>query len=272
MNIQFTKMHGLGNDFMVVNSINQPITFTTEQIKKLSNRHTGVGFDQCLIVEPSKIPDIDFFYRIYNADGSEVGQCGNGARCLARFVHYHGLSHKKKLKIATHTTQMTLEMNDDDTVTVDMGPPKLTQSQEPKTLTIDQHPYEFYTIDVGNPHAVILSENIETAPVQTVGQQLSIHSLFPNQCNINFMHIINPREIELRVYERGVGETQACGSGAVAAMAIGALHHGLSNDVTIHLIGGSLSVRWPHLDGSVFLTGTANFVYEGEIFDTTMND
>ncbi len=261
MNIRFTKMHALGNDFMVIDAVRQSIMLSPEQIKTLAQRHTGIGFDQCLIVEPSNKPNVDFYYRIYNADGSEVGQCGNGARCLARFIQHYGLSDKKIISVTTKTTHMSLQINSDDTVTIDMGQPQW--SNHPDELCIDDQTYPFHTINLGNPHAVILSENIHQAPVQTVGKQLSTHPFFPEQCNIGFMQILNPTHIQCRIYERGCGETQACGSGAVAAAAIGRLHHGLANHVTVSLPGGDLHVQWPHSDSSIFLTGTATFVYEG---------
>ena len=266
MTLQFTKMHGLGNDFMVIDLVKQSAVLTSEEITALAKRNTGVGFDQCLIVEPSTNPDIDFFYRIYNSDGSEVGQCGNGARCLARFIHHYGLSLKKNITVATKTTRMRLTLNDDETVTVEMGKPRYAIQQEPDCLLIDETPYTFHTIDVGNPHAVILSNDVHQALLQTVGKQLCTHPFFPNQCNIGFMQIIDKAHIKLRVYERGAGETLACGSGAIAAVAIGALYHGLADHVTVSLPGGDLDVRWPNHEGLIFLTGPATFVYEGHLF------
>lgn len=263
MTIHFTKMHALGNDFMVVNAVQQPITLTSSQIIAFANRHTGIGFDQCLIVEASLKPGVDFFYRIYNADGHEVGQCGNGARCLARFIQQECLSDKKNITVATRTTRMSLQINEDNTVTVDLGCPKWDKTLH--RLIINQQPYDFYTIDLGNPHAVILSDDLHQAPVATLGKSLSTHPFFPHQCNIGFMHIINLNHIECRIYERGCGETLACGSGAVAAAAVGALHYGLKSDITVTLPGGSLYVQWPHREGSIFLTGGASFVYEGII-------
>lgn len=268
MNIRFTKMHALGNDFMVIDGIHQRIAFTPEHIRTLAQRHTGVGFDQCLIVEPSSDPTIDFFYRIYNADGSEVGQCGNGARCLARFIDRAQLSHKKTITVATRTTRMSLQINDDQTVTVDLGRPQWkhnTASPLPplEHIQLDQHTYAFHEVDVGNPHAVLLTTDVHHAPVNTIGKQLSTHPFFPLQCNIGFMQILNPNHIQCRVYERGCGETQACGSGAVAAAAIGGLVHGLSSHVTVTLPGGDVSIHWPDHNGSIFLTGGATFVYDG---------
>lgn len=261
MTFHFTKMHGLGNDFMVVDAVQQSITLTPERIATLAQRNTGVGFDQCLILEASNQPDVDFFYRIYNADGSEVGQCGNGARCLARFIQHYGFSHKKKITVATHTTRMSLQINDDDTVTVDLGHPHWSNTQH--HLTIGNHSYDFHEINLGNPHAVLLSNDMTTAPVQTIGKQLSTHPFFPNQCNIGFMQILTPSHIQCRIYERGCGETRACGSGAVAAAAIGSLYHGLADEITVSLQGGDLLVHWPDKDGSIFLTGSATFVYQG---------
>ena len=261
MTFRFTKMHGLGNDFMVIDAIRQSISLTPERIAALARRDTGVGFDQCLILETSKQPNIDFFYRIYNADGSEVGQCGNGARCLARFIQHYGFSDKKNITVATQTTQLSLQIHDDNTVTVDLGRPHWVNAQ--RHLIINDEPHDFHEINLGNPHAVLLTQDINTAPVQTIGSQLSVHPFFPEQCNIGFMQIINPNHIKCRVYERGCGETQACGSGAVAAAAIGSLYHGLSNEVTVSLPGGDLLVRWPHHDDSIFLTGSAVFIYEG---------
>lgn len=266
MTLQFTKMHGLGNDFMVIDGIRQSIALTPEIICSLAKRNTGIGFDQCLIVEAPQSSDTDFFYRIYNADGSEVGQCGNGARCLARFVERYGLTQKKIINVATATTRMSLQLNNNDTVTVDMGLPHYELTSTPNTLIINNLSYDFHTINLGNPHAVLLTNDINLAPVQTIGKKLSQHAFFPEQCNIGFMQIVSPTQIKLRVYERGTGETQACGSGAVAAMAIGRLYHALAEQVTVSLPGGDLNVHWSGALASIYLTGGATFVYEGEVF------
>ncbi len=275
MNIRFTKMHGLGNDFMVIDAVRQKIDLSPAQIAALAQRDTGIGFDQCLLIEKSHQEGIDFFYRIFNADGNEVGQCGNGARCLARFVHYYGLSTKQTLHVATNTTLMQLHINKDNSVTVDMGKPKLQPADIP-LLTKKQdvlyslpiandNPCSIHAISVGNPHAVIVVPDITTASVNVLGKKISEHPLFPEQTNTGFMQIINPNHILLRVYERGCGETRACGSGAVAAAAIGRLYHQLIEHVTVSLPGGDLLVSWPALDGSICLTGPATFVYEGEL-------
>jgi diaminopimelate epimerase len=263
MRLYFTKMHALGNDFMVLDGTKQKLSLTAETIRNLANRHTGVGFDQCLVIETSQNPHVNFFYRIYNADGSEVGQCGNGARCLARFIHHYGLSQKAQITIATPTTQMTLQINDNQTITVEMQPPKY--QPDIQNLMVNQHRYSFHQIDVGNPHAVIHTDNLSDAPLATDGQQLSLHPFFPHQSNIGFMTIINSSHIQCRIYERGAGETMACGSGAVAAAAIGMLFHGLDSELTVTLPGGDVTVKWPHREGAIFLTGDATFVYEGQL-------
>ena len=277
MALRFTKMHGLGNDFMVINAIQQSIDLTPIQIAALAMRGTGIGFDQCLLIEKSPEKDIDFFYRIFNADGHEVGQCGNGARCLARFVQQYGLTKKKSIHVATHTTRMQLRINEDSTVTVDMGQPRFEPSDIPLKarkqamlypLSLPHHEScSIHAVSVGNPHAVMVVPDITTAPVQVLGQLISEHPLFPEQTNVGFMQLLNPNHIRLRVYERGCAETSACGSGAVAAVAIGRRYHALSDKVRVSLPGGDLMVSWPKLEGPVFLTGPATFVYEGLLLD-----
>lgn len=275
MTIRFTKMHGLGNDFMVIDGINQNINLTPKQIAILAKRNTGIGFDQCLLIERSQKDSIDFNYRIFNADGQEVGQCGNGARCLALFAKHYGLTTKNNLTVATKTTQMNLQINENNSVTVDMGIPRL----DPKTIPflaekqVPEYALELsqdknvsiHAISVGNPHAVLVVQDVDTAPVKTLGQQISLHQRFPEQTNTGFMQIINPQHIKLRVYERGCGETQACGSGAVAAAAIGRLYHQLSEQITVHLLGGDLVIDWPEVNGAIRLTGPATFVYEATL-------
>ncbi|MDR3503536.1 MAG: diaminopimelate epimerase [Legionella sp.] len=275
MSIKFTKMHGLGNDFIVIDGINQKIDLSPEHISMLAQRNTGIGFDQLLLIEQSNHANIDFKYRIFNADGHEVGQCGNGARCLAAFAKHYGLTQKSSLSVATSTTQMQLHINADNTIRVEMGIPRLAPKDIP---LIAEHQAEAYTINleegetaiihavsVGNPHAVLLVHDTEMAPVHTLGQQISHHPRFPEQTNVGFMQIINPRQIKLRVYERGCGETLACGSGAVAAAAIGRLYHQLEQQVTVSLPGGDLIIDWPAIDKPITLTGPATFVYEGMI-------
>ncbi len=268
-------MHGLGNDFIVLDGVNQSIQLTVEQIQKLANRHTGIGFDQCLLIESSQTEGIDFNYRIFNADGQEVGQCGNGARCIALFARYYGLTEKNKLTVATKTTLMDLIINEDNSVSVNMGVPRLAPGEIP--LLADRQSPEYslelnngntvslHAISVGNPHAVLLVDNIDTAPVNSLGQQISFHPQFPEQVNVGFMQIVNHEKINLRVYERGCGETIACGSGAVAAAAIARLFYNLSDKITVHLPGGDLCIQWPCPTASIILTGPAAFVYEGTL-------
>lgn len=271
--LRFTKMHGLGNDFMVIDGINQQVRLTAEEISQLSQTKTGIGFDQCLLIEKSTKPGIDFNYRIFNADGSEVGQCGNGARCLALFVKHYGLTQKNSLTIATRTTQMHLQINNDQSVTVDMGIPQFTPQSVPFVTDksadeyilqiLNKEEIPIHIVNVGNPHAVLLVENSSLAAVESIGQQISTHNRFPEQTNTGFMQIINSEEIMLRVYERGCGETKACGSGAVAAAAVGRFYHRLESRITVHLNGGDLFVEWPDISRNIFMTGPATFVYEG---------
>lgn len=274
MGVKFTKMHGLGNDFMVIDAVNQRIHLQPADIAALSDRNTGVGFDQCLVIETSPDPDVDFFYRIFNANGQEVGQCGNGARCLARFAQHYGLTQKQSITVETHTARMKLQINTDQTVTINMGKPRLHPTQIPLLapkqaplydIPLDhQNTQAVHALSVGNPHAVIRVADVRHASVHQMGQKISEHPLFPEQTNVGFMHILTPQHIQLRVYERGCGETRACGSGAVAAVAVGRLYHQLEAEVTVSLPGGELTVAWPDIDGDIFLTGPAAFIYEGE--------
>jgi diaminopimelate epimerase len=260
---------------MVIDGINQSINLNKQQIRDLGNRYTGIGFDQCLLIEPSSTAEVDFKYRIFNADGQEVGQCGNGARCLALFAQHYGLTRKKILTVATKTTRMNLTINSDDSVTVDMGFPKLDPAEIPfiapqhamqyDLILADGQTVSLHTINVGNPHAVLLVEESHKAPVHELGSQISLHPRFPEQTNTGFMQIINPEHIQLRVFERGCGETKACGSGAVAAAAIGQLYYKLARRVKVSLIGGDLIVDWPNNKDTIRLTGPAAFVYEGRL-------
>src|SRR3990167_4033810 len=279
MSLRFTKMNGLGNDFIVIDAINQIVNLNSDQISFLANRYTGIGFDQCLLIETSPLPKIDFFYRIFNANGQEVGQCGNGARCLARFVEYYGLTDKKEIQIATKTTQMGLKLNADNTVSVDMGCPKWEPKEIPLLADEEAATYELHLINesttkpdvthhihslsVGNPHAVTVVSNVTSTDVNTMGQAISEHPLFPEQSNASFMQILDSEHIKLRVYERGSGETLACGSAAVAAVAVGRRFYQLASQVNVNLPGGDLIVDWPSQQGSIRLTGPASFVYEG---------
>ena len=233
MLIEFTKMHGLGNDFMVIDLVTQRMNLTTDLVRLLADRHLGVGFDQLLIVEPPSRPDVDFKYRIFNADGTEVSQCGNGARCFASFVQARKLSFKQRLRVETASGIITLTTDRYGWVQVDMGKPKFEPDEipfAPKAITkvgnsyrlvVDGTPVQLYIANMGNPHAVIKVDDVLTADVERLGRLLESHEAFPERVNVGFMQVVNQRHIRLRVYERGVGETQACGTGACAAVATG---------------------------------------------------
>lgn len=278
MSLRFTKMHGLGNDFMVIDAINQQVHLDKTLIRALSKRDTGVGFDQCLLVEPGDKVNADFFYRIFNADGQEVGQCGNGARCLARFVHHYKLTSKRQITLATKTTRMTVQLNEDETVTVDFGQPNFVPALIPLSAKEEAPIYHLslkngqnqaiHALSVGNPHAVCLVKDLQVSDVAGLGREISEHAWFPEQTNAGFMEIRAKDCIHLRVYERGCGETRACGSGAVAAAAAGRRFHQLTDPVQVILPGGMLLVSWPDFNQSISLTGPASFVYEGSLCRT----
>lgn len=275
MSIAFTKMHGLGNDFVVIDAIRQDILLTSEQVKFIADRHFGVGCDQLLLVESPNSENVDFNYRIYNADGGEVGQCGNGARCLAQFVRDKGLSDKDRLTIKTSSAILRLIVEPDGQITVDMGPPRLNPQEIPfkgeqqadrYVLALDNHePVEIGAVSMGNPHAVIQVENVDTAPVEHLGSLIEQHDQFPDRVNVGFMQIIDPAHIRLRVYERGAGETLACGSGACAAVVTGRIQNVLEEKVKVDLPGGILMVSWSGSNEPVLLTGPATTVFEGTI-------
>ncbi|TNH43429.1 diaminopimelate epimerase [Photorhabdus luminescens] len=272
--MQFSKMHGLGNDFMVVDAVTQNVYFSPELICRLADRHTGVGFDQLLVVEAPYDPDMDFHYRIFNADGSEVAQCGNGARCFARFVRLKGLINKRDIKVSTQSGRMMLSITNDDQVCVNMGEPEFEPHHVPfralraeKTyiLRVVERTVLCGVVSMGNPHCVIQVADVETAEVEILGPALESHERFPERANIGFMQILNRGHIRLRVYERGVGETQACGSGACAAVAVGIQQQLLDNHVRVDLPGGSLFICWDGPGKPLYMTGPATHVYDGAI-------
>ncbi|NQZ88676.1 MAG: diaminopimelate epimerase [Colwellia sp.] len=274
MLVNFSKMHGLGNDFLVLDNVTQNVYLSNEQIKHLAHRNFGVGFDQVLIVEPPYDPDLDFHYRIFNADGSEVGQCGNGARCFAKFVRLKGLTNKNKIKVSTQSGKMTLFVERDGNVSVNMPTPKFEPSQIPFTaqkvegtyiLRSDEETVLCGVVSLGNPHCVLTVDSIIDAPVATLGKALSHHERFPQQVNVGFMEIVSPDYIKLRVYERGTAETLACGSGACAAVVIGQTQNKLGRDVTVELPGGKLKVYWKGPGNSVKMTGPAVHVFDGQL-------
>ena len=272
--LQFTKMHGLGNDFVVIDVINQSVQLSATQIQHLADRHFGIGFDQLLLVEKPVSHNAEFKYRIFNADGSEVSQCGNGARCFARFVRDKGLTTHDEICVDTNAGQLVLHLTTDSLVTVNMGVPRhdphdipLLMSPESITykLIVDGKFYRFGAVSMGNPHAVLIVEDVRTAPVAELGKILESHAIFPERANIGFMQIINPEFIKLRVYERGAAETLACGSGACAAVVVGIEQGYLSNNVTVELLGGRLNIAWQGRGTPVMMTGEAVSVFEGTI-------
>lgn len=272
--MQFAKMQGLGNDFMVVDAVTQNVYFSTDLIRRLSDRHCGVGFDQLLIVEPPYDPELDFHYRIFNADGSEVAQCGNGARCFARFVRMKGLTNKRDIRVSTQNGRMLLSVLPDERVMVNMGEPLFEPQQVPfrapkaeKTyiLRAEEHTVLCGVVSMGNPHCVLQVEDVTTAKVERLGPLLEQHERFPERANIGFMEVVSREHIRLRVFERGAGETQACGSGACAAVAVGIQQALLSEEVHVELPGGSLHIRWQGPGQPLFMTGPATHVYDGFI-------
>ena len=272
--LRFTKMHGLGNDFVVIDAVTQRFTMTAEKARKLADRQLGVGCDQILLVEPPSQPDIDFRYRIFNADGSEVEQCGNGARCFAKFVRDRKLTGKQQLKVETCNDIIELTCHRNNEVTVDMGVPQLQPDQIPFHAEQQRSSYPLQVADqqltigavsMGNPHAVHVVADIRTAPVVQLGPQIERHPHFPQRVNAGFMQIVSRNEINLRVYERGTGETLACGSGACAAVVAGQIQDLLDSPVTVNLSGGILQIEWPGQGQSVKMTGSATTVYQGRI-------
>ncbi len=274
MHFHFSKMHGLGNDFMVVDCITQNVFFSPELIRRLANRHTGVGFDQLLVVEAPYDPETDFHYRIFNADGSEVEQCGNGARCFARFVRMKGLTNKYSLTVSTKKGKITLYIEEDDQVCVNMGIPEFEPSKIPfrakqmeKTyiMRVAEQTLFCGAVSMGNPHVVTVVDDIVTAEVEHVGPLLESHERFPERVNAGFMQVVSREHIHLRVYERGVGETQACGSGACAAVAVGIMQDLLAENVTVQLPGGQLAIRWQGPGQPLYMTGPATHVFDGQL-------
>jgi len=274
MKLKFTKMQGAGNDFVVIDGIRQGIDLSPAQYQILADRHFGVGCDQILLVEAATRPDCDFRYRIFNADGGEVQQCGNGARCFVRFVREQGLTPKREIRVETAAGVIVPRLEDDDQVTVDMGPPRFAPAEIPfvaaaQALTyvidVDGEPVEISALSMGNPHAVRLVCDLDAAPVQELGARIEHHPSFPERVNVGFMQILHRREIRLRVFERGAGETLACGTGACAAVVAGSRRGLLDDPVLVHTRGGDLSIRWAGSGHSVFLTGPAATVFQGEI-------
>ncbi|TCK16504.1 diaminopimelate epimerase [Marinobacterium mangrovicola] len=275
MLVRFTKMHGLGNDFMVIDAISQRIRLSSEQVRSLADRNFGIGFDQLLLVEPPTRPEMDFRYRIYNADGSEVEHCGNGARCFARFVRDKRLIMRDRITVQTARGEAILQIHEDKQVEVDMGAPELIPAEIPfdaaeksATYSVDVNgdSVELSAISMGNPHGVLVVDSVDSAPVETLGPALEAHPRFPRKANIGFMEVVSRNEIRLRVFERGAGETQACGTGACAAVVAGRLRGLLDEQVLVHLPGGDLKISWAGEGKPVMMTGPATTVFEGQIY------
>ncbi|MBD3766433.1 MAG: diaminopimelate epimerase [Gammaproteobacteria bacterium] len=272
--LTFFKMHGLGNDFMVFDAIHQDVQLSSEQIRRWANRHTGVGFDQLLLVESAQQAGVDFRYRIFNADGSEVAQCGNGARCFARFVREQGLSDKDELVVETASGIIKL-YHEANGVRVNMGAPRFESQDIPLTLIRAPHyllslgddVVTFYAVSMGNPHAVIEVDNIDEADVVSIGAALQARAdIFPESVNVGFVQIVSREQVRLRVYERGSGETQACGTGASAAMAALRSADLVDEQVRVSLLGGDLTIRWSGDESEpLWMTGPAETVFQGVI-------
>ncbi|MBZ2170317.1 diaminopimelate epimerase [Marinobacter sp. F4216] len=272
--LRFTKMHGLGNDFMVVDAISQPFRLRPEMIRKLSDRNFGIGFDQLLVVEPPGLPDVDFRYRIFNADGSEVEQCGNGARCFASFVRDQRLTNKKVIRVQTAKGVIELRLGKQGMVTVNMGVPEMNppaipfaadQQKTVYTVEVEGQAVELSAVSMGNPHGVLVVDNVDTAPVETLGPLLESHPRFPAKANIGFLQVIDRKRARLRVYERGAGETLACGSGACAAVVAGRLRGLLDSRVEVELRGGRLVIEWQGEGAPVMMDGPVTTVFEGQM-------
>ena len=275
MQLNFTKMHGLGNDFVMINAIDQEVALNNDMIKAIADRHLGIGCDQLLMVEASPVDSCDFRYRIFNADGGEVEQCGNGARCFARFVVDQGLTDKTEIPVLTAGGRIVLNLRDDGQVTVDMGAPHLVPADIPLAIDKQQIRYthtlaeqgdvEFSAISMGNPHAVLLVDDVDTAPVEAIGAAFQHDDVFPQQVNVGFMQIIDRQQVRLRVFERGAGETMACGTGACAAIVAGRLQGLLDTPVTVILPAGKLEIHWAGENSPVMMTGPVATVFHGTI-------
>ena len=272
--IRFTKMQGLGNDFVVFDGINQTVDLTPEQCRRIADRHFGVGCDQILLVERSNRDDVDFRYRIFNADGGEVEQCGNGARCFVRFVHDKGLTDKTTIRVETASGIIEPRLLDNGQVTVNMGAPRFAPADIPfeavaeamtYPLKVGQHVINVAALSMGNPHAVLRVNDLDSAPVDILGPAIESHKRFPQRVNAGFMQVLTPHDIRLRVYERGAGETLACGTGACAAAVAGIHQDQLKSPVSVHTRGGDLIIEWTGKGQPVYMTGPAETVFEGEL-------
>lgn len=274
MNIEFTKMHGLGNDFVVFNAIGQSLDLTSEQYRFIADRHLGIGCDQILLIESPRVAGTDFHYRIFNADGGEVEQCGNGARCFARFVRDRGLTDKDVISVGTVAGKITLYLEQDGNVRVNMGVPEMEpvkipfvadRLQRDYTIEVGGKMLTIGAVSMGNPHAVLQVSSVDSAEVETIGPLLERHHRFPQRVNVGFMQIRSPKQIRLRVFERGCGETLACGTGACAAVVYGRISGELDALVEVELRGGTLRIEWQGGGQPVWMSGPAVSVFDGKI-------
>ena len=275
MKLRFTKMHGAGNDFVVIDATHEPFIPTPELLSALSDRRFGVGCDQVLVVERPSMPDVDFNYRIFNSDGSQSGQCLNGSRCFARFVRERGLSKKEVIRVRTCTSLLELQLLPDGLVRVNAGPPRFDPAQIPFTAPARAPRYsialagsqllEIGAVSTGNPHAVISVSDVDTAPVQEIGKALQSHPAFPERVNVGFLQVLDRGHARLRVFERGAGETLACGSGACAAAVVARMWESVDAVVQMQVRGGTLTIEWQGEGSPVFISGPAVTVYQGEM-------
>ncbi|WP_422667579.1 diaminopimelate epimerase [Buchnera aphidicola] len=273
--MNFSKMHGLGNDFVIINCINENIFLSSSEIKKLSDRHRGIGFDQLLFVEKPQNPIFDFHYRIFNANGNEVEQCGNGARCFGLFIKIKKLTKKNNISVSTKLKHLKITYFSNNFITVNMDEPTFILNNMPLLKNIIIHNFLIYflnenikcsIVSMGNPHCIIQVNCIDSAPVKKIGKKLEKSAFFPKGINVGFMQIINKMHIKLRVYERDVGETQACGSAACASVAAGIARNILHNKVQVDLLGGSLTIHWAGFGHPLYMTGPAEHIYDGTIY------
>lgn len=274
MKLRFTKMHGLGNDFVVIDATRAPVDLTPARVKAIADRHFGVGCDQLLVVEPATQPDVDFRYRIFNADGGEVEQCGNGARCFVRFVHDKGLTDKREIRVETKSGVIAPRLREDGLVTVDMGVPELVPAKVPfvsdsdalvQPLQVGEATVAITAVSMGNPHAVQVVADVDTAPVTGQGALIERHPRFPARVNAGFLQIVDAHRVRLRVFERGAGETLACGTGACAAVVAGIVRNLVESPVRVETRGGELEIAWGGPGTPVLMTGPAVTVFEGEM-------
>jgi diaminopimelate epimerase len=274
MKLVFTKMHGAGNDFVVIDGVTQAVNLNTNQLRRLADRHRGIGCDQILMVTPPDSPDADFRYHVFNADGSRAGQCGNGARCVGRFLKEKRLTRQREILLQTDDDSLALSLTEDGRVFAGLGAPRFApaevpfqadETQDQYTLDVQGQSLSIGALSMGNPHAILMVDDCDAAPVSTLGPLLEAHTLFPERVNVGFMQVQSRGEVKLRVFERGVGETDACGSGACAAAVHGMKLGLLDEEVVVSLPGGKLSVSWPSMGDRVWLGGPTATVFNGTV-------